>query len=400
METKQILQQGVAAAKAGQRREARALFKRAIQLDDTNEQAWLWLSAVLDDPSQQRMCLERVLKINPANARAQKGVAWFKEQSSQQQQRPTTASADSSSASQSPSQSPSATSSAPARPSRRAASLPSPSHVPAQEDGLAARLKKKQTASSATSPAATTQKHGLETLRATEPPPKPKTEPAPATTPAPAPAKKRRSASKEAKEAQDNLKYHCPWCGARTSLEQKRCPACKTKLVRRVRETSRRSVALSFLGGAWGIGSLFAALVNLKLFGDDPSHMFALFMGMLSFGLAVALLYRQIWAYPTVIIATIALLLHPVHEYIWMVILPLLVWIPLSYRDFFGPKHRIVPIFAQPPPRRPFCRRSALSGARNVVYGGARVAGGGAERPSKCPLPDDVRAGVCAAQAV
>ncbi len=78
--------------------------------------------------------------------------------------------------------------------------------------------------------------------------------------------------------------------------------------------------------------------------------MFALFMGMLSFGLAVALLYRQIWAYPTVIIATIALLLHPVHEYIWMVILPLLVWIPLSYRDFFGPEHRIVPIL---PDRRP-----------------------------------------------
>lgn len=38
------------------------------------EKAWLWMSATFSDTQQKRMCLENVLKINPDNVTAQKGL--------------------------------------------------------------------------------------------------------------------------------------------------------------------------------------------------------------------------------------------------------------------------------------------------------------------------------------
>jgi hypothetical protein len=45
-----------------------------VEIDQYNEQAWLWLSAVVDSPEEQRTCLENVLAINPANERARQGL--------------------------------------------------------------------------------------------------------------------------------------------------------------------------------------------------------------------------------------------------------------------------------------------------------------------------------------
>ena len=42
-----------------------------IQANPTNEQAWLWLSQVVDTEQQREDCLTRVLKINPGNRQAQ-----------------------------------------------------------------------------------------------------------------------------------------------------------------------------------------------------------------------------------------------------------------------------------------------------------------------------------------
>lgn len=69
-----ILREGIAAYKSGRKDEARSFLLRAVELDQYNEQAWLWLSAVVDTPEDQRTCLENVLAINPENDRARSGL--------------------------------------------------------------------------------------------------------------------------------------------------------------------------------------------------------------------------------------------------------------------------------------------------------------------------------------
>ena len=75
----ELLQQGIAAARAGQREQARALLVQLVEADERNEQAWLWLAGVVDDPEDMRTCLENVLDLNPGNLKAQQGLAWIEE---------------------------------------------------------------------------------------------------------------------------------------------------------------------------------------------------------------------------------------------------------------------------------------------------------------------------------
>src|SRR5512147_896000 len=74
-----LLQEGIAAARTGQREEARALLMQVVEADERNETAWMWLAGVLDDPEEMRVCLENVLHLNPNNQRAQQGLAWVDE---------------------------------------------------------------------------------------------------------------------------------------------------------------------------------------------------------------------------------------------------------------------------------------------------------------------------------
>lgn len=69
-----MIQEGIKAFKAGNKAEARTLLEKAVELDAYNEQGWLWLSAVVDTPEEQRTCLENVLFINPDNANAKQGI--------------------------------------------------------------------------------------------------------------------------------------------------------------------------------------------------------------------------------------------------------------------------------------------------------------------------------------
>jgi len=71
-----LLQQGIVAARAGRREEARALLMQVVEGDERNEQAWLWLAGVVDAPEDIRTCLQNVLDLNPANQQAQQGLAW------------------------------------------------------------------------------------------------------------------------------------------------------------------------------------------------------------------------------------------------------------------------------------------------------------------------------------
>jgi tetratricopeptide (TPR) repeat protein len=70
----ELLRRGVAAAKAGRREEARQILLHVVELDERNEQAWLWLSGVVDACEDRRVCLENVLTINPENSHARQGL--------------------------------------------------------------------------------------------------------------------------------------------------------------------------------------------------------------------------------------------------------------------------------------------------------------------------------------
>ena len=65
---REVIKQGDTAA--GQR-----FLLQAIKANGRSEKAWLWLSAIVDDPAKERDCLNRVLAINPDNEVAQRHLA-------------------------------------------------------------------------------------------------------------------------------------------------------------------------------------------------------------------------------------------------------------------------------------------------------------------------------------
>lgn len=69
-----MIREGINAYRAGNREESRTLLLKAVELDEHNEQAWMWLSAVVDTVEDQQTCLENVLTINPNNEKAKQGL--------------------------------------------------------------------------------------------------------------------------------------------------------------------------------------------------------------------------------------------------------------------------------------------------------------------------------------
>jgi twitching motility two-component system response regulator PilG len=65
-----LLKEGIAAARAGNKTLTRRLLTGVTDLEPGNEIAWLWLAGVAESPRTAVQCLERVLEINPANERA------------------------------------------------------------------------------------------------------------------------------------------------------------------------------------------------------------------------------------------------------------------------------------------------------------------------------------------
>lgn len=80
LELFRLLQAGIAAAKTGQRERARGMLLRIVEHDEENVTAWLWLSGLVDDVEERRICLENVLTLEPDNALARKGLAYLQQQ--------------------------------------------------------------------------------------------------------------------------------------------------------------------------------------------------------------------------------------------------------------------------------------------------------------------------------
>ena len=74
-EIQQLLQTAIQTAQSGNKFIARSMLDQVIGLDPDNEMAWLWKASVVEDANERRTCLERVLSINPNNARAQQALA-------------------------------------------------------------------------------------------------------------------------------------------------------------------------------------------------------------------------------------------------------------------------------------------------------------------------------------
>lgn len=75
-----LLQRGIAAAKARHNAEARALLQRALDVNPHSVAAWVWMSGVVDDVIEREACLHRVVALNPNHEAALRGIAVLRPQ--------------------------------------------------------------------------------------------------------------------------------------------------------------------------------------------------------------------------------------------------------------------------------------------------------------------------------
>ena len=73
-----LTQKGIQSFKSGEKTAAQNFFKQALQENPADETAWLWLAGTFEDKKTRILCLEKVLRINPDNLPAQKGLAQLK----------------------------------------------------------------------------------------------------------------------------------------------------------------------------------------------------------------------------------------------------------------------------------------------------------------------------------
>jgi tetratricopeptide (TPR) repeat protein len=205
----ELLQEGIAAAKSGQRERAYDLLMQVVEEEKENVLAWLWLSGVADSLDDREICLENVLALDPTNAAARKGLAQVREQ------KKAAASASGENALASPSRQ-------------------ETSQVETTTDRIPV------------SPAAAILR---EDFARRQPPP----EPEPDIPPLPL-----------RDEFEDE--YLCPYCAAQTAPDDRRCPACANQLWIKVRRREERSswlwVALT-LQAASIIWPIFLSLLVL-----------------------------------------------------------------------------------------------------------------------------------------
>lgn len=76
-EAYELIERGIAAARAQRKEEAEELLRQALALNPDSERAWLWLSAVVEGIESQRECLQNVIRINPSNPFARSGLSFL-----------------------------------------------------------------------------------------------------------------------------------------------------------------------------------------------------------------------------------------------------------------------------------------------------------------------------------
>ena len=69
-----MLNEAILAARAGDKARARDLLTRLLQLDKNVPDHWLWMSAVVETRQEQIYCLQNLLRLDPHNEVARKGL--------------------------------------------------------------------------------------------------------------------------------------------------------------------------------------------------------------------------------------------------------------------------------------------------------------------------------------
>jgi len=67
-----LIEQGKRSIREGKKEEAQTFLLKAIEFDEYNYEAWLWLAYAVGTEEEMRTCLDNVLIINPANVQARK----------------------------------------------------------------------------------------------------------------------------------------------------------------------------------------------------------------------------------------------------------------------------------------------------------------------------------------
>jgi membrane protein YdbS with pleckstrin-like domain len=70
-----LTQQGIAAMKDEDNKRARQLLHAAVEQNPEDVKAWLWLSGAVKTNRERAICLQKVLRLDPDNATAARGVA-------------------------------------------------------------------------------------------------------------------------------------------------------------------------------------------------------------------------------------------------------------------------------------------------------------------------------------
>lgn len=69
-----MYQEALAAIHSGDRTRARDLFTRLLKLNQNNAEYWLWMSAAVDTTKERAYCLNEVLRRDPGNISARRGL--------------------------------------------------------------------------------------------------------------------------------------------------------------------------------------------------------------------------------------------------------------------------------------------------------------------------------------
>jgi micrococcal nuclease len=75
----ELLQQGIAAYKAGKRDQARKIFISVLKQDPESERAWGWMYIASGNDEERIFCLKQILRINPKNEKAAQLLKKFSE---------------------------------------------------------------------------------------------------------------------------------------------------------------------------------------------------------------------------------------------------------------------------------------------------------------------------------
>jgi hypothetical protein len=70
-----LMRLGASTAKAGNKDNARVIFRQVLDADKRNVGAWLWMASLAENNIDRRRYLETVLQLSPNNATARKQLA-------------------------------------------------------------------------------------------------------------------------------------------------------------------------------------------------------------------------------------------------------------------------------------------------------------------------------------